>query len=299
MSDGESPVSDLANTSLDAVGQQSHEAHPQQRVRLAVSYDGADFSGWALQPGRRTVQGVLQEALARVTRQAEVALTVAGRTDAGVHATGQVAHLDLPVPVWAEVEHRLVRALAGVLPADVRVPAAIAAPAAFDARFTALWRRYEYLITDAPGGGDPRRRGFVLAWPRRLEVAAMAAAAQRLLGEHDFAAFCRFREGATSIRALESFDVVRVGAEIRCELRADAFCHSMVRSLVGALLAVGEGRRPEEWPASLLARRSRSDAVLVVPPHGLTLLEVAYPPDDELAARAAVTRRVRTPTPRP
>jgi tRNA pseudouridine38-40 synthase len=253
------------------------------RVRLDIAYDGTDFSGWAVQPGRRTVQGVLAETLARIVR-APVELTVAGRTDAGVHALGQVVHVDVPAVLDAA---RLNRAL----PPDVRVLAAAEVPPEFDARFAALWRRYVYLITD--GVLNPLRRRHVLSWPRPLDVEAMGRAAALLVGEHDFVAFCRRREGASSVRAIESFDVARVDGEIALTVQADAFCHSMVRSLVGALIAVGEGRRAEDWPASLLARTARADEVTVAPPHGLTLVAVGYPPDAELAARAVTTRRRR------
>jgi tRNA pseudouridine38-40 synthase len=258
------------------------------RVRLDIAYDGTDFSGWAVQPGRRTVQGELELALATVLRLPAVALTVAGRTDAGVHATGQVAHCDVP-----ELPADLVRRLGGVLSADVRVRAAREVPADFDARFSALWRRYRYRISDAPHELDPLRRREVLGWPRPLEVPVMAAAAGRLPGLHDFAGFCRRREGATTVRTLTALSVARDGAEIVCGVEADAFCHSMVRSLVGALIAVGEGRRPVDWPASLLDRDRRADEVPVAPAHGLTLVEVGYPPDDELAARAELTRARR------
>jgi tRNA pseudouridine38-40 synthase len=258
------------------------------RVRLDVSYDGTEFSGWAIQPGRRTVQGELEAALRTILRLPAVPLTVAGRTDAGVHATGQVAHCDLP-----ELPADLVRRLAGVLPRDLRVTSARVVPAAFDARFAALWRRYVYSITDAPGGVDPLRRHHVLTWPRQLDATAMADAARQLVGLHDFVAFCRRREGATSVRTLVRLDVERTDGGITCTVEADAFCHSMVRSLVGALLAVGEGRRPVDWPASLLTRDRRADEVPVAPAHGLTLVAVGYPPDDELAARVHVTRARR------
>jgi tRNA pseudouridine38-40 synthase len=239
-----------------------------------------------VQPGRRTVQGVLQDALAQIGR-APVALTVAGRTDAGVHALGQVAHADLPAPSD-------LRRLNGVLPPDVRVRAVTVVPGDFDARFSALWRRYVYVIAD--GSVNPLRRRQVLALEklsRSLDVEAMGRAAAKLVGEHDFVAFCRYREGATSVRTIQSFAVTRDGDEIACVVQADAFCHSMVRSLVGALIAVGEGRRDEAWPASLLSRTTRADDVTVAPPHGLTLVEVGYPPDAELAARAEQTRRRR------
>jgi len=232
------------------------------------------------------VQGVLQDALAQIGR-APVALTVAGRTDAGVHALGQVAHADLPAPSDR-------RRLNGVLPPDVRVQAVTVVPGDFDARFSALWRRYVYVIADGPV--NPLRRRQVLALgnqSRSLDVEAMARAAAKLVGEHDFAAFCRYREGATSVRTIQSFAVTRDGDEIAGMVQADAFCRSMVRSLVGALIAVGEGRRDESWPASLLSRTARADDVTVAPPHGLTLVEVGYPPDGELAARAAQTRRLR------
>jgi tRNA pseudouridine38-40 synthase len=269
------------------------EADPLVRVRLDVSYDGTDFSGWALQPDQRTVQGVLQEAICRVLRLPSAELTVAGRTDAGVHATGQVAHLDVPESIWAQTHGRLVHKLAGVLPADVRVTAATAVPAEFDARFSALWRRYVYRVCDAAGGVAPLERHQVLVWSRPLDVTAMAAAAAPLVGLHDFVAFCRRRPHATTLRTLESLAISREGEHISFTLRADAFCRSMVRSLVGALLAVGEGRRPIEWPAGLLSYDKRSDDIGVAPAHGLTLVEVAYPPDDELAARAQLTRAKR------
>jgi tRNA pseudouridine38-40 synthase len=280
---------------LNRLGSESklslRSAQSPVRVRLDLSYDGTEFSGWALQPGRRTVQGVLQEALATVLRVPSVALTVAGRTDAGVHARGQVAHADLP-----ELPHpKAVTRLAGVLPLDVRVRSIAPAPAGFDARFGAVWRRYEYRISDEPTGADPVRRGFVVSHRRALDVAQMADAATRLLGLHDYAAFCRRTEFGTTIRTVQKFTVARdETGEIVVGIRADAFCQSMVRSLVGALLAVGEGRHSPEWPASLLGSPERSSRITVAPAHGLTLVEVGYPPDAELAARAEVTRARRT-----
>jgi tRNA pseudouridine38-40 synthase len=263
------------------------------RLRLDLAYDGAGFSGWARQPGRRTVQSTVEDGLATVLR-APVGLTVAGRTDAGVHASGQVAHGDVPVAAWSAVGDTVARRLAGVLPADVRVTGVVPAPAGFDARFSALFRRYVYRVSDAVWGADPLRRHDTLAWPRPLDVDALRAAAAGLLGEHDFAAYCRRREGGTTVRALRRLDWSRAEDGVLVgTVEADAFCHSMVRGLVGALLAVGEGRRPPGWPASLLATRDRSSAVGVAPAHGLTLLHVGYPPDAALAARAEATRRRR------
>jgi tRNA pseudouridine38-40 synthase len=262
------------------------------RVRLDISYDGTALHGWARQPGQRTVQGELELALATVLRH-DVDLTVAGRTDAGVHAVGQVAHTDLPGELFAGHEGRLLRRLRGVLPPDVAVTGARVVTGAFDARFAALARHYVYRLTDADSGPPPLRRADTTGWPRRLQVADMRVAAALLLGIQDFAAFCRRREGATTIRTLLDLDVTRDGDVIEIRASADAFCHSMVRSLVGALIAVGEGRRAADWPAALLTRTTRANDVLVAPAGGLTLVRVDYPPDDELAARAVVTRAKR------
>jgi tRNA pseudouridine38-40 synthase len=219
-------------------------------------------------------------------------LTVAGRTDAGVHATGQVAHLDVPPGVLSP--QLLVQRLARLLPPDLRVPAVRQVPRVFDARFSALRRHYRYLVCDAPSGVDPLRRYDTVSHPRRLDDAAMNTASALLLGEHDFAAFCRRREGASTVRVLERLDWARDEPHLLiAHVAADAFCHSMVRSLVGALLAVGEHRRPPDWPAGLLCRTTRTSEVTVGPARGLTLVGVDYPDEDQLAARAAVTRAVR------
>ncbi|MDA8368849.1 MAG: tRNA pseudouridine(38-40) synthase TruA [Nocardiopsaceae bacterium] len=265
------------------------------RLRLDIAYDGTDFSGWAEQPGRRTVQGELQAALARVLRRDAVRLTVAGRTDAGVHARGQVAHLDIPEETWSAEGDRLLRRLAGVLPGDVRVRAVRRAPEGFDARFSPLFRRYVYRVSDAPWGVDPLRRRDVLWHRRPLDPDRMNEAAARLLGERDFAAYCRKREGATTIRELLRLEWVREADHLYAgTVQADAFCHNMVRALVGALLAVGDGRRGTEWPREVLSAGVRDSAVHVVSPHGLSLEEVGYPDAPDLAARAAATRRVRS-----
>ena len=263
-------------------------------MRLDLAYDGTAFSGWAAQRGLRTVQGVLEASLGTITRSGPPRLTVAGRTDAGVHARGQVAHVDLP-PAVAD-DRLLLRRLNGLLPQDVRVHRAAAAPDGFDARFSATWRRYRYRVADGPEAVDPLRRTDTLTWPRPLDLDAVRAAAAGLLGEHDFAAYCRRRDGATTVRALLDLDWLR-GSDgvLEMTVRADAFCHSMVRSLVGALLAVGEGRRPVDWPAGLLTRAERVTDVAVAPPHGLCLEAVGYPADDELAARQRVTRALRLP----
>lgn len=261
------------------------------RLRIDLAYDGTAFSGWAAQRSRRTVQGVLEQVLAVLART-PVSLTVAGRTDAGVHARGQVAHADLPEDVVEDP--LLLRRLNGLLPDDVRVHAVRRAADGFDARFSALSRTYRYRIADAAAALDPLLRGWVLAWPRELDLDAVELAGAGLVGEHDFAAFCRRREGATTVRGVLGLDWQRDAAGLAVmTVTADAFCHSMVRSLVGAMLAVGEGRRPPSWPASLLQRSTRADEVAVAPPHALVLEHVQYPPDDQLLARQDVTRRLR------
>ncbi|MEU1490264.1 tRNA pseudouridine(38-40) synthase TruA [Streptomyces sp. NPDC005776] len=267
------------------------------RVRLDLAYDGKDFSGWAKQTGRRTVQGEIEDALRTVTRSPRTYdLTVAGRTDAGVHARGQVAHVDLPAEVWAEHAPMLLRRMAGRMAPDVRIRRIEEAAAGFNARFSALWRRYAYRISDRPGGVDPLVRGHVLWHDRPLDLDAMNAAAARMTGERDFAAYCKKREGATTIRTLQKLSWVRDEASgiITGTVQADAFCHNMVRALVGAMLFVGDGRRPAPWPAEVLAAGVRDPGVHVVRPHGLTLEEVAYPADELLAARAVEARNVRT-----
>jgi tRNA pseudouridine38-40 synthase len=265
------------------------------RVRLDVAYDGTDFSGWAAQPDRRTVAGVLAGELVRIFGKIE-GLTVAGRTDAGVHATGQVCHVDILAANWAQRGATLVRRLAGLLPTDVRVRSATVVPASFDARFSALSRRYEYRVTDDPWGVDPLRARYLLAWPRPLRLEALNEAAAGLVGEHDFAAYCRRKENATTIRAISELSWRREpDGVLVATVRADAFCQAMVRSLVGALLAVGDGRRPTPWPALLLRREVRASEVGVAPPHGLTLVEVEYPAGErEYAARAELTRARRS-----
>jgi tRNA pseudouridine38-40 synthase len=271
------------------------------RVRLDVSYDGSGFSGWARQPGQRTVQETIEDALWRVLDLPEpVSLTVAGRTDAGVHARGQVAHFDVPAAHWAPAEETAGRRLARLLPPDLRVHRITVAPAGFDARFSAIWRRYVYRVCDDLAAADPLTRGVTLWYRRGLDVPAMNEAARALLGEHDFAAFCRRREGASTVRALLRLDWARTGPALaEATVVADAFCHNMVRALVGALLRVGEGSKPAGWPAEVLAAAVRDPGVPVVAPHGLCLVEVGYPPDTGLAARAAQARNVRGAGPQP
>ena len=363
---GPSPTDRQAITDRDGGVAERHASHRAGdrpvtvRLRLDIAYDGTGFHGWAVQPGRRTVAGVLGEALATLFRE-PVPMTVAGRTDAGVHALGQVAHVDVdPVALGGLVPRHLPvspdalaagavglrRRLAGLLPADLRVRAAGVAPDGFDARFSALRRHYRYRIAVSEWGVDPLRRFDTLVWRRRLDVVAMQRAADGLIGLHDFAAYCKPREGGTTVRDLQRLTVTaspltggtRPGADdltrpaatsvagtaqpwpeptaapaspvehrtahppgesaddgalVSIHVTADAFCHSMVRSLVGVLVAVGEGRFTTDRPADLLVAGRRTPATAVAPAHGLTLVGVDYPSDGQLAARAALTRAVR------
>lgn len=257
------------------------------------------------------MQGVLEAALATQPPGATVprSVVVAGRTDAGVHATGQVVHVDVAplagemslgriqvdeygIPDLDRMRHRWNR----YLPGDVRVLRASRAPVGFDARFSAVRRHYLYRVSDAPWGVDPLRRRDTLSWGRALSVEAMNEASEQLRGLHDFAAFCKQREGATTIRELQELVWRRVDEHlVEVSVSADAFCHSMVRSLVGALLLIGDGRRDRTWPARQLRSGVRHSAV--APAHGLTLVEVEYPPADELTARADLTRNMRSAPP--
>jgi tRNA pseudouridine38-40 synthase len=278
------------------------------RARLVFAYDGTDFAGWAAQPALRTVQGVMEEAFARIVRQVPAPrLTVAGRTDAGVHARAQVAHVDIGVKAWERLPGRssddaaasLRRRLGGVLPPDIVVQSAAIAPPGFDARFSAVERRYAYRIADVSSTRDPLARRHVTWVDGALDIDSLADASASLTGLRDFAPFCKAREGATTIRDLQEFSWERPasGADaglLVATVRADAFCHSMVRSLVGAVLAVGQGKRDASWLADVASGTGRSSAIAVAPAHGLTLEEVVYPPDDELAARAEQTRGRRT-----
>lgn len=284
------------------------------RLRIDLAYEGTEFVGWASQRGMRTVQGALERALMYSGRLDEPPrVTCAGRTDSGVHARGQVAHVDLPVASWERLERRNIYPLRSALPNDISVHRMVPAPSGFDARFSALARRYVYRICDDPALMDPIRRREVYYHYEKLDLAPMNEAAQQLLGLHDFGAFCRWRPEGTTIRSLEGLEWSR-GSTGLAELTviADAFCHSMVRSLVGSLIPVGAGAQDSGWPAGYLGdptavsdpRRARelmavADYPLargpftVAPAHGLTLEEVTYPSDDQLDARNIVTMRPR------
>lgn len=266
------------------------------RFRIDLSYDGSNFSGWARQPELRTVQGEIESALAEIT-QSNSELTVAGRTDAGVHATNQVAHVDLPSldrfgKEWRldDLTYRLNR----MLDEDIRIQKITLAPSNFHARFSALRRHYIYKIADGKRQLEPLRRFDIAPYYRELDMAAMNQASKEVLGEHDFATFCKVGSTGTTIRKLERFEWHRDPENtLIADVVADAFCYSMVRTLVGAVVRVGEGRFEASWLGEILKKRERVSETLVFPARGLTLVGVEYPADDQLKARAEVTARRR------
>ncbi|MDR6505349.1 tRNA pseudouridine synthase A [Arthrobacter oryzae] len=278
------------------------------RIRMDLAYDGGPFSGWAVQPGLLTVQGVLEDALALLIRR-KVRVTVAGRTDAGVHARGQVVHLDLTEDEWLGLNRgveldpavALLRRLRGALSRGlgdltgaIEVHSVTVAPEGFDARFSALWRRYSYRIADGPALWDPLGRSSTLWHKEQLDVTLLNEGAAKLLGLQNFRSYCKPREGSTTIRELQRFEFER-GSDgvIVATVQADAFCHNMVRALVGSALYVGSGAERPGWLYERLLEQKRDAKSVLAAPHPLVLEEVAYPSDGELLARAELTRALR------
>ena len=261
------------------------------RIRGQVSYDGKDFSGWGMQPDRRTIQGELEKALATFFRVDRIVVQCAGRTDAGVHAIGQVIHFDIPAQTEIDMSDLAYR-LNAILPEDISISKMEVTAPDFDARFAALSRRYEYLVYQGIRQPLLRDRAHHSYLP--LDVTAMHEASQVLVGLHDFAAFCRKREGATTVRTLMQFDwSVEADGLIKAKLQADAFCYSMVRGLVGAVLAVGEGKYDKNWLARYLAGKEREAQVFAVPSIGLTFIDVQYPEPSEYSKRIIETLQSR------
>ena len=271
------------------------------RLRLDFGYDGTGFYGWSKQPNLRTIQGEFIDAFTVVFGESEIdfGLRVAGRTDAGVHAIGCVAHCDLTDAQLARLGRQTIDDLAyklnGLLPNDLRVKTVAVAPPGFDARFSAINRRYRYRIADQSSEANALEARHTLSVTWSLDVAAMNTAAQSLLGLHDFASFCKPREMSTTIRTLQEVSVTRgTGGVIEIELQADAFCHNMVRSIVGALIAVGRGKADGPKLREMLDRQDREGSYKVVAPHGLTLLAIGYPADHLLDAQAVMAKNLRT-----
>ena len=262
-----------------------------RRLRLDIAYDGTHFFGWATQPGHRTLQDLIEEAISRIS-QTNIDSIVAGRTDAGVHATGQVIHVDVPDAMFVrdltylDLRYKLNR----ILDEDVRIMKVSDAPQGFHARFSALRRYYSYKILDNNDVIAPLSRHDVASWYRPLDADRMNEASALLLGHHDFAAFCKFKVGGTTIRTLEKYEWHRSDEGLLvADVVADAFCYSMVRNLVGAVVCVADGRQSPAWIAQLLANKERVSDSLVFPARGLTLYQVDYPNNDQLLERAKIT----------
>ena len=262
-----------------------------RRLRLDIAYDGTHFFGWATQPGHRTLQDLIEEAISRIS-QTNIDSIVAGRTDAGVHATGQVIHVDVPDAMferdltYLDLRYKLNR----ILDEDVRIMNVSDAPQGFHARFSALRRYYSYKILDNNDVIAPLSRHDVASWYRPLDADRMNEASALLLGHHDFAAFCKFKVGGTTIRTLEKYEWHRSDEGLLvADVVADAFCYSMVRNLVGAVVCVADGRQSPAWIAQLLANKERVSDSLVFPARGLTLYQVDYPNNDQLLERAKIT----------
>ena len=262
-----------------------------RRLRIDIAYDGTNFYGWGVQPDRRTIQDLVEEAISRISR-VDTESIVAGRTDAGVHATGQVIHVDVPDAMfdgelnYIDFRYKLNR----ILDEDVRIMSITDAPSGFHARFSALRRHYVYKLIDNNDVIPPLTRHDVASWYRPLDVDRMNEASKLVLGHHDFAAFCKFREGSTTIRSLEKYEWKRTADGVLvADIVADAFCYSMVRNLVGAVVCVADGRKEPSWIAELLANKERVSDSLVFPARGLTLYQVDYPSDDQLLERAKIT----------
>ncbi len=262
-----------------------------RRLRMDIAYDGTNFYGWAAQPDRRTIQDLVEETISRIAR-VDVESIVAGRTDAGVHATGQVVHVDVPDAIFdSELTYKDLRyKLNRILDEDVRIMEISDAPEGFHARFSALRRYYSYKILDNNDVIPPLSRHDVASWYRPLDVNLMNQASALVLGHHDFAAFCKFKEGGTTIRTLEKYHWQRTSEGLLiADVVADAFCYSMVRNLVGAVVCVADGRKDPAWMGELLANKERVSDSLVFPARGLTLYQVDYPSNDQLLERAQVT----------
>lgn len=262
-----------------------------RRLRLDIAYDGTHFFGWATQPGHRTLQDLIEEAISRIS-QTNIDSIVAGRTDAGVHATGQVIHVDVPDAMfdrdltYLDLRYKLNR----ILDEDVRIMNVSDAPEGFHARFSALRRYYSYKILDNNDVIAPLSRHDVASWYRPLNADRMNEASALLLGHHDFAAFCKFKVGGTTLRTLEKYEWHRSDEGLLvADVVADAFCYSMVRNLVGAVVCVADGRQSPAWIAQLLANKERVSDSLVFPARGLTLYQVDYPNNDQLLERAKIT----------
>ena len=262
------------------------------RIRLDIAYDGTNFSGFGTQPHHRTVQGELNKVLKKFLRVTSIKTIGAGRTDKGVHARGQVVHFDVSANIWNQIKDPMYK-FRRLLPIDIQVRKVSIVPEDFDARYSALTRRYSYTVCDSKDGLDPLNSRFVLDYRKKLDDHSMNKASQMLIGLNDFYAFCKTRDGSTTIRNLIKFKWSRKSEVVTCEIIADAFCYSMVRGLVGAMLQVGTGKKNETWPQEIMLKRKKVTDLNVVSPKALILEEVTYPHPSLYKSQYELTRRMR------
>ncbi|NBQ59835.1 MAG: tRNA pseudouridine(38-40) synthase TruA [Actinobacteria bacterium] len=248
------------------------------RLRVDLTYDGTNFSGWAKQPNQRTIQEEFEKALTTILRT-PVTTIVAGRTDAGVHAKHQVLHSDIPID--SQIDNLTFR-LNQFLTDEIRVLRTAWAPVNFHARFTAQSRTYQYKIIDGGQVTAPLDRYDSVEWFRKLDINLMNLGSNLLLGEHDFFAYCKFREGGSTVKNLLKFEWHRDENSIVIgEIQANSFRYNMVRNLVGAAVCVGEGRFEPKWMKKVLDERLRVSDSYVFPAKGLTLISISYPEIDQ------------------
>lgn len=269
------------------------------RYRIDLAYDGTDFYGFSKQSAYRTVAGELLSGLVKIFGEDEedFRMRVAGRTDAGVHAQAQVAHLDLTPEQLKRIRrgHGVAERLNKIIDPDVRVTTFEEADPGFHARFSALSRRYRYSIADRSVTPNPMTSRYMLEISWNLEVDPMIEVAKEFMGLRDFRAFCKERDGTTTIRELQEISVKRrPNGVIDIEVEADAFCHNMVRSVVGALMSAGSGRTTAKEVRKALKGQRNEHAYKVQAPQGLTLIKISYPAKSKLGAQAELTQRMRT-----
>jgi len=268
------------------------------RFRVDLAYDGTDFAGWAKQPGLRTVEGDLVKMFEKVfgKSKTDFDMRVAGRTDSGVHAKHQVCHLDIPQKRLSRIGRDPLNAfrLNTLIADDLIILDIHQITSDFDARFSALGRRYRYTIVDPEFKKDPMLVRYALTHKRVLDVALMNLAAKELIGLKDFAAFCKPRAGASTIRNLTTFEVSRdPGGLITIDIHADAFCHNMIRSLVGSIMAVADGRLSIQDLIHVQKSGKRANKFKTIDAKGLSLESIDYPDPADYAKQANLNRVMR------
>jgi len=261
------------------------------RIRAKLAYDGTNYAGFGKQPDQVSIQGELEKSLKQIFNQT-IKTIAAGRTDRGVHARGQWVHFDLPQSAWQKVKDAKY-SLNHVLPSDIRILEIEKVIEDFDARYSALWRRYTYWVADKTHQLDPLRRHYVYKYGYKLDLAKLNKTSQMLIGLHDFATYCKPREHSSTVRNLMQFDWQVIDGLFVAELKADAFCYGLVRNLIGAVLPAGAGLIAIDEPKVRLVKKQRSETIFQAPANGLVLEEISYPAPALWAAQSKITRNPR------